>query len=605
MSEPTYVVGIDLGTTNSVVAYTEAGADARDNSRIRIFKIPQIVGPGTMGDREILPSFLFVPGPHDIPEGGLSLPWNSDPRLAVGEFARDRGSEIIHRVISSSKSWLCHTGVDRKKAILPWEGPEDVPKLSPVEASAAILEHIKNAWNYRLAQDNPDLRLEHQEIYLTVPASFDAVARNLTVEASQAAGLPNVILIEEPQAAFYAWIDACGENWRRLVKVGELILVVDIGGGTSDFSLIEVSEIEGELTLERIAVGEHLLVGGDNMDLTLAYRIAGRMASEGRKISSHQIRALTHACRTAKENLFENPDLDAYPVTLLGRGSGLIAGTVKTEVSRADVDQALLDGFFPGCQSSARPKEAIRAGMREIGLSYASDPAVTHHLAKFLSQRERIQDTEDSGLYRPTIVLFNGGVMKAAPLRLRLLDVLSSWFHEDSRLSIPELEGADFDRAVARGAAYYGLARRGRGVRIRGGLSRTYYIGVEAALPAVPGVPTPVKALCVAPFGMEEGSDAEIPEKEFGLVVGEPVKFDFLGSRTRQHDGIGNVVEDWEGDIEEITTLETRLEGEAGTVIPVTLQVKVTEVGTLEIWCASQEDNSKFKLEFNVRESET
>jgi hypothetical protein len=602
MSEPTYVVGVDLGTTNSVVAYTDTDADARDESRIRIFNVPQLVGPGALAERQILPSFLLIPGPHDIPKGGLTLPWNSHPRLTVGEFARDRGSEIIHRVIASSKSWLCHTGVDRKKAILPWNAPDDSLTLSPVEASAAILGHIKHAWNYLLAKDNPDLKLEHQEVYLTVPASFDAVARNLTVEAAQDAGLANVVLIEEPQAAFYAWIDAEGENWRRTVKVGDLILVVDIGGGTSDFSLIAVSEEQGELCLERIAVGEHLLVGGDNMDLTLAYSIAQRMASGGRKLNSHQIKGLTHACRQAKENLFENHDLDAYPVTLLGRGTGLIGGTLKTDLNRVDVEKVLIDGFFPECDSGALPREHLRTGMREIGLSYASDPAITHHLAKFLRQRERIEDTGDAGLYRPTQVLFNGGVMKAAPLRTRVLDILSSWFREDSPSPIPELMGADFDRAVARGAAYYGLARRGRGVRIRGGLSRTYYIGVEAALPAVPGFPTPVKALCVAPFGMEEGSESEIPEKEFGLIVGEPVRFDFLGSRTRHQDSIGSVVEDWEGEIEEITTLETRLEGEPGTILPVTLQVKVTEVGTLEIWCASRRDDTEFKLEFNVRE---
>ncbi|RJQ52176.1 MAG: Hsp70 family protein [Desulfobacteraceae bacterium] len=599
MPEPAFIVGIDLGTTNSVVAFTESNASADEPSRIRLFKIPQLIGPGVVGDREILPSFVLIPGPHDVPEGGLALPWNPNPDLAVGEFARDRGAEIVHRIIGSAKSWLCHTGVDRKKPILPWDGPEDRPKLSPVEASAAVLEHIKNAWNHVFAEENDSMRLEHQEIYLTVPASFDAVARNLTVEAAQKAGLDQVILIEEPQAAFYAWIDVLQEKWRTRVEVGDLILVVDIGGGTSDFSLIAVSEERGELVLERIAVGEHLLIGGDNMDLTLAYAVANRMASEGKRLNPHQVRGLTHACRTAKEKLLAD-GIDAYPVAVLGRSSSLIGGTVKTELTRSEVENILTDGFFPKSEPTARPRETLRTGMREIGLAYASDPAITHHLAKFLHQKP--DASGPATLARPTKILFNGGVMKAAPLRMRVLEILASWFHGDSRSPIAELESADYDRAVARGAAYYGLARRGKGIRIRGGLARTYYIGIEAALPAVPGMPAPVKALCVAPFGMEEGSATEIGAREFGLVVGEPVKFDFLGSTTRRQDATGVVVEDWEGEIEEITTLETKLEGEPGTVLPVSLEVRVTEIGTLELWCASRLDGRKFKLEFNVRE---
>jgi hypothetical protein len=294
-------------------------------------------------------------------------------------------------------------------------------------------------------------------------------------------------------------------------------------------------------------VGEHLLVGGDNMDLTLAYTVARRMAAQGRKLDAFQIRGLTHACRAAKERLFGDEAIDAFPVTVLGRGSGLIGGTLKTELTRSEVERVLTDGFFPGCEPGARPQAPTRAGMREIGLAYASDPAITHHLAKFLHQMEFVEDSAASALARPTKVLFNGGVMKAQSLRRRVRDILSSWFQPQSHPPMAELESLDFDRAVARGAVYYGLARRGRGVRIRGGLARSYYIGVEASLPAVPGMPAPVKALCVAPFGMEEGTESQIPDKEFGLVIGEPVKFDFLGSNTRHNDGIGSVVEDWEG----------------------------------------------------------
>lgn len=598
MSEPRHIIGIDLGTTNSVVAFTEAVGDETKGPEIRIFMIPQLVGPGSVAERETLPSSVLLPGPHDVPDGGLAVPWNRDQTLAVGEFARDRGAEIPHRLISSSKSWLCHTGVDRKSPILPWEGEKDGKRLSPVEASAAILMHIKEAWNHAMAREDEALRMERQDIVLTVPASFDVVARNLTVEAANMAGLTDITLLEEPQAAFYAWIDGSQGKWRKKISVGDVVLVVDVGGGTSDFSLIRVLEEQGDLGLERIAVGEHVLVGGDNMDLTLAYSIARRMASKGQKLSAYQMRGLCHGCRAAKEQLFANAEMGSYPIAILGRGSGLIGGALKTELTRQDVEEVLTNGFFPQCDLDALPQGERRSGMRELGLVYSSDPAITRHMARFIYQ----QKVADNGQTFPTAVLFNGGVMKAKGLRKRVLDVLSSWMDNQDQRRPKEIEGQDLDLAVARGAAYYGLARKGKGIRIKGGLSRTYYIGIEAALPAVPGMPPPVKALCVAPFGMEEGTEATLPEKEFGLVVGEPVKFDFLGSHTRRHDTIGAVIEDWEGEIEEVTTLETNLEGEAGAVIPVTLRVNATEVGALEIWCDSTTDDRKFKLEFNVRE---
>jgi len=602
--DPTYVVGIDLGTTNSVVAYTEAQLDDGTEPHIRIFKIPQLVAAGSLGESNTLPSFLLLPGPHDVAEDGLALPWDPKSNVAVGTFARDRGAEIPMRMIASAKSWLCHTGVDRNKPILPWEGPDDRKKLSPVEASAAILRHIRKAWNYAFAQNNSHLRLEHQEIFLTVPASFDAVARNLTVQAAETAGLAKTTLLEEPQAAFYAWIDRNRGEWRNRVQMGDLIMVADVGGGTTDLSLIKVTEADGELSLERVSVGKHLLVGGDNMDLTLAYTVAGNMAAEGRKLDAHQMRGLSYGCRSAKEHLFTNEDAESYPITILGRGSRLIGGAIKTELTRAQVESVLKEGFFPPCDRNARPREGRRAGMREMGLSYASDPAITHHLAQFLNQ----QDTPESTLETfvcPSAILFNGGVMKAKGLRQKVLEILTSWTSEAGCPSPREIESSDFDLAVARGAAYYGLARKGKGIRIRSGLAKTYYIGVEASMPAVPGVPTPVKALCVAPFGMEEGSEATLSGKEFGLVVGEPVKFDFMGSHTRRHDAMGTIAEDWEGEIAPITTLETHLEGEIGTIVPVTLETRITEVGTLELWCVSREDQNKFKLEFNVREQKT
>ena len=594
MTEQTYVIGIDLGTTNSVVAYTEANIEKGQTPDIRVLPIPQLVAPGTVENRNVLPSFVLIPGQHDVPEGSLGLPWNPDNDIVVGEFARERGAELPQRLIASSKSWLCHPLVDRNKAILPWEGPDESIKRSPVEAAALILGHIRDAWDYAMAESDPDLRMVNQEVLLTVPASFDAVARELTVQAASMAGLENITLLEEPQAAFYAWIQAAGDEWRRRVGKGDLALVCDVGGGTSDFSLITVSEEEGELVLDRIAVGEHLLVGGDNMDLALAYTVSQRMSKE-KKLDSWQMRGLWHACRKAKETLLSDPTLEEYPVTILGRGAGLIGGTRKKMVSRKEVEEVILYGFFPKCERNKTPSAAHRVGLKEVGLSYEADPAITHHLAHFLNRQEK------QGSDLPTAILFNGGVMKAQSVRTQVLDVIRSWGGEGAGLR--EILTEDFDLTVARGAAYYGLARKGEGIRIRGGLNRTYYIGVAAAMPAVPGMPAPIKALCVAPFGMEEGTRARMEDQEFVLMVGEPVKFDFLGSTVRLEDPIGAVVDDWEEDVEEITTVETTLDGEPGTAIPVYLEINVTEIGTLEIWCVAREDtDQRWKLEFNVRE---
>ena len=562
MSQPKYIVGIDLGTSNSILAYTPAETDDEAAAEIHILEIPQVVGPGSVSPRSVLPSFILLPGEKDMSPDDLNLPWGKDVKKVVGEFARERGAELPQRLISSAKSWLCHSSVDRNQPILPWGASAEVPKLSTVEASAAILDHIRQAWNFTMAREDEDLALERQDIYLTVPASFDAVARELTVKAAEMAHLPDITLLEEPQAAFYAWIEASRDRWRDVIAAGDLVLVCDLGGGTSDFSLIRVSDSSGELELERIAVGNHLLIGGDNMDLALAYTIAKRFSEKGTRLDSWQMRALWHRCRSAKETLLEHSDADTVPISILGRGSSLIGGTLRTDLGRSEVEQVIVDGFFPFCDAASRPAAVQRAGIQETGLPYESDPAVTQHLAQFLSRR----DERPSEL--PTAVLFNGGVMKASLLRKRVVDVLSSW-HDGAAPRV--LEASNLDLAVARGAAYYGLARRGRGIRIRSGLNKSYYIGVAAALPAVPGMPAPIKALCVAPFGMEEGSETELTEREFNLVVGEPAKFDFLGSAVRTNDAVGTIIEDWEGDVEPITTIETTLDGTYGSVIPVSI----------------------------------
>src|SRR5208283_2521500 len=557
-----FIVGIDLGTTNSALSYY---AVADEGGQIKGEKIPQLANPHEVADRTLLPSFLYVPGELDFPAGSLGLPWDDAPRFVIGELARKRGAENPARLVASAKSWLSHAGVNRTASILPWEAPDEVIKVSPVEASAQYLQHMRSAWDSQHASDGSGSRLGQQDVLLTVPASFDEEARELTLRAAEQAGLQHVTLLEEPQAAFYAWLEAQGDGWRQRIKVGDLILVCDVGGGTTDFSLITVSEENGDLALKRVAVGDHILLGGDNMDLALARLLQQRLEAEGHEVDMHRLHGLWHQSRLAKEYLFEHPESQKQDVTLLGKGRKLVGGTIKTELLREDVDRVLLEGFFPKVQSDEMPLRQRRIGFQELGLPFAADPAVTKHLARFLSQQ--VQNSPEavnirrgrSGLACPTHVLFNGGVMKASVLRNRLVEVLNSWLAEEGFETLGAtqiLDAPDLEHAVARGAAYYGRARRGRGVRIRSGASRTYYIGIESAMPAVPGMEAPLKALCVVPFGMEEGSEAQIPDREFGLVVGEPAQFRFLSSTVRKQDHVGDLLENWADDIEELNPLE-------------------------------------------------
>ncbi|MDR3638745.1 MAG: Hsp70 family protein [Isosphaeraceae bacterium] len=597
-----YVVGIDLGTTNSAAAYadTREAVDGRP-APIKALAIPQIVGVNDVGERSVLPSFLYLPAAKEFPAGALDLPWKSDADRLLGTFARDHGAKVPGRLISSAKSWLSHPGVDRKAPILPWTAAEDVAKLSPVDASAAYLGHIRDAWNTLIAGKVAADRLEQQDVFLTVPASFDAVARELTVEAARQAGLQNVTLLEEPQAAFYAWLAAQGDHWRKRVKVGDILLVCDVGGGTTDFTLISVTDQGGDLALTRLAVGEHILLGGDNMDLALAHAVAATLPNGMEGLDAAQRVALGHASRNAKETLFTNPQKSAAPVTVLGRGSKVIGGAVKSELTRETLNAVLLDGFLPHCAPTDLPARGRRVGLTEIGLPYAADAAITRHLARFLGQQAGSLHTGGQ-VVRPSAVLFNGGVFKAAELRARTMEVLSAWFSEPAKT----LDSGDLDLAVALGAAYYGQVRRGNGVRIRGGVARSYYVGIETAAPAVPGVSPPIKALCVVPMGMEEGTETDVPGPEFGLVVGEPAEFRFLSSTTRRDDQVGTVLERWgQEELQEQEPLATALaaaDGGAGETVPVRLHSHVNEVGTLELWCDSTRDPRRWKLEFNVRE---
>ncbi len=607
-----YIVGIDLGTTNSALARCNASA-AEEENRIEVRSIPQLVNPNEVAERTLLPSFLYIPGEFDFPKGSLALPWEAEPKFVIGELARKRGAESPNRLVASAKSWLSYAGVDRTAPILPWQAPEEVPKLSPVEASSQFLQYLRTVWDSGEAGEQGELALAEQDVLLTVPASFDEEARELTRRAAEQAGYPHVTLLEEPLAAFYAWLESQGDAWRRRIKVGDLVLVCDVGGGTTDLSLIVVSEENGDLTLKRVAVGDHILLGGDNMDLALARVLQQRLEALGNRIDTWQLHGLWHQCRIEKEKLFESPKTQKRPITLLGKGTKLIGGTIKTELVREDLDQVLVEGFFPKVASGELPARQRRVGFQELGLPYAADPAITKHLARFLSEQVR-NSPEAAGIRRgrsglacPTHILFNGGVMKAAVLRDRVVEVLNSWLRQEGFDALGAeqiLEAPDLEHAVARGAAYYGKARRGRGVRIRSGASRTYYIGIESAMPAVPGMEAPLKALCVVPFGMEEGTEATIPGREFGLVVGEPAEFRFLSSSVRKQDHVGSLLEDWGADIEELSPLEVtlKLDGQQGTVVPVRLETRVTELGTLEVWCVSRDGTQRWKLELNIRE---
>lgn len=605
-----YIIGIDLGTTNCALAYIDT--ENHPNGP-EIFPVPQVVEPGVVKKRPTLPSFLYLPSHAELPDGSLDVPWDKSSELTIGEYARKRGAEVPDRLISSAKSWLCHRGVDRRASILPWMSTADIKKLSPLEVSTGYLKYLIRAWNHRFAQSNPGVSLEKQNVYLTVPASFDAESRELTAHAAQEAGLEQVTLLEEPQAAFYSWLNTLGDAWRDKLKLGDLVLVCDIGGGTTDLSLIRVCDEGGNLGLERIAVGDHILLGGDNMDLALANSLREQLAKGGTRLDASQMTGLLHQCRTNKEIMLNDPKCRSLPVTVLGRGSSVIGGTLKRELERQRVERIILDGFFPQVDPGEHPVTQSHTGLRELGLPYSADPAVTRHIAKFLSdvhlkESEKVPDMGGSFLH-PSAILFNGGVMKAGAIQSRVIDWLNGCLEKDGGKPVKILDAPDLDLAVARGAVCYGMARRGEAVRIRAGASRTYYMGIETAMPAVPGMAPPLKALCTVPFGMEEGSDFQIPDRQFGLMVGQPSIFRYLSSTTRREDKIGDVVEEWdEGEIIEMTSLEAELpagEGQKGKLIPVRLHSFMTEVGTLELWCESVEDPAKrWRLQFNVRETE-
>ncbi|CDY75363.1 DnaK-related protein [Caballeronia glathei] len=610
MSEPRFSIGVDLGTTHCALSYVDIASSDGEKTVQGVLPVAQLTAPGAADELDLLPSFLYLPHPDELTPGDLSLPWTAERDFAVGELARSRGAGTPIRLVSSAKSWLCHPGVDRRAAILPNDAPPEVARVSPLESSVRYLTHLREAWDHA----HPEAPFGEQEITVTIPASFDPAARELTAEAAASAGYGRMTLLEEPQAALYSWIQKSGGGWRRQARVGDVILVVDVGGGTTDFSLIAVVEREGNLEVHRVAVGEHILLGGDNMDLALAHVVARKLAAGGTQPDPWQLRALTYACRSAKETLLTDASLDAAPLVVPSRGSKLIGGSLRTELTRAELTQTILEGFFPQVEGSARPVSRARAGLTQLGLPYAQDPAVTRHLAAFLGRQvaalaelEGVRATmpEGASFLHPTAVLFNGGVFKSPLLVERILQTLNGWLAADGAAPARLLEGADLDLAVARGAAYYGYVRRGKGVRIRGGTARAYYVAIESAMPAVPGLEPPVQALCVAPFGMEEGTEAELPAQEFGLVVGEPVHFRFFGSSVRRQDQVGTLLDYWQPEeLQELDEIQASLPSEGrtpGEVVPVKLHARVTEAGTLELEAVPRATGERWKVEFDVR----
>ena len=594
-----FVVGIDLGTTNSAVAYVDA---QQERWEVKTLNVLQVVAPFQVEPRETLPSFHYQGTPAEIKEGAMRLPWTAAaPSYAVGAYARDEGSGNPGRLVASAKSWLSHSGVDRTAELLPWHGDTDVERLSPVEASSRYLRHIHDAWNGTFPEDP----LAEQDLVVTLPASFDEVARELTIEAARRAGLPRVILIEEPQAAFYAWVNRNAADWQEQITPGQKILVCDIGGGTSDFTLIRVSanDATGDVQFNRVAVGEHLILGGDNLDLALARYIEAKLVGND-GLPAHQWEVLVRTARRLKETLLgENPP-EMTTVHLPSAGSRLVAGGLTTPITRAEVEELLLDGFLPRVILTDKPTRK-QSGFNDFGLPYAGDPAITRYLAVFLSAHrftgdqtiERDwQEKRQSDPARPDLLLLNGGLFASPVLRARLLEIVACWFSSAEENWRPlVLDNPRLDLAVAQGAAYYAMVRRGEGVSISANLARSYYIGVASEKP---------RAVCVAPGTAVAGQEFEIDELDFHVTLAEPVEFPLYVSSTRLVDLPGAIVD---VNLEELTPLPPiRTVLKSGRQkdqlqAKVRLHAHISEIGVLELSCRQIDLNRSWRLQFDIR----
>ncbi|EPD6976139.1 Hsp70 family protein [Vibrio alginolyticus] len=617
MASPRFLVGIDLGTTNTVVAYCEI-TDNLEQSEVSLFDIDQLIGPGEVVRKPLLPSFRYHPAVGQISPSDLTLPWENEPvsgdisNVIVGEWARELGAKVEGRQVSSAKSWLSHQAVDRSSDILPWAGAQDVDKVSPVIASASYLNHIRQAWNYR----HPSNKLEDQDVVVTVPASFDETARKLTLEAAELAGLKKIVLLEEPQAVCYDWYARHQQTAADELKELPLILVCDVGGGTTDLSLIEASfSSQDELALDRIGVGEHLMLGGDNLDLALAHlaesRLSQNKGEQSKKLTAASLTKLIQQTRKAKENLLSASAPEEVKITMLGSGSKLLGGTKSIGLSKQEVHQIALDGFFPLSDFSEVPDKR-RSAVVEFGLPYVADPAVSKHVAEFLTQHQQvaraalgIEDDKQNAI--PVGLLLNGGVFNSELVTERVTTLLSDW----RGAPVTVLDNPHPDWSVALGAVAFGKARRGAQLKIGGGAARSYFLHLQEKNKMG-------KALCLLAKGTEEGHEIRLSGRRFSLTLGEPVRFNLL---TSTHDTLTNntviqngVMVDVDPDLfaplpPYITTLEgegAELQANQKERVEVQLACQLTEVGTLKMECVSAEDDSKrWELEFEVRNKQT
>ena len=599
-----YIIGIDLGTTNSAVAYVDLTQDSpKARRKIRFFEVPQVVAPNEVGARSILPSFLYLPGKYDLPEGSFALQWDDQREFIVGEFAREQGAKVPGRLVASAKSWLCHGGVDRRANILPWGAEGDIPKVSPVDASMRYLQHIRESWDHLMRRGKEEWQFDQQLIVLTVPASFDEVARELTIAAAHDAGISRVILLEEPLAAFYAWLSNNEDSWQNQMSDGQLVLVCDVGGGTTDFSIVGIREGEKGLRFNRLAVGDHLMLGGDNMDLALGRYLEQKITGSAGKLDARRWHQLVYQCRKAKETLLGSADGQSkMDITVMGQAGSLIGGTLKGNLDQQEIQNIIFEGFFPEVSADETP-ETKRSGLTEFGLPYVADPAVTRHMAAFWRRFEPLmrQETGRDAAF-PDFVLFNGGALTPQSLRWHLTMLMRNWFSPiaGSNWMPKELPNPRPELSVAIGAAYYGMVRLGEGVRVGSGSPRAYYVAVASQKES-----RKQESVCLVPRGTEEGFEIKLDQLNFEALANQPVAFQLFTSSTRVGDQLGDIVTLAEDETTVLPPIRTVLrfgKRDEARKIPVNLGVRLTEIGTLDLFCESKQTHHRWQLQFDVRQ---
>ncbi|MBF0113009.1 MAG: hsp70 family protein [Desulfamplus sp.] len=594
-----YVVGIDLGTTNSAVSYidmAEIGENSSHQQRvkaIKIFKIPQLTGAGEFSSASVLPSFLYIPGEYDISKESIINPWRRENDMFAGTFAREHGSQLPSRLVSSAKSWLCHARADRQAKILPW-GSEHVSKISPVTATAEYLRHIKKAWNYSF-KDEDDF-LENQYVVITVPASFDESAREFTLEAAREAGFGRTLtLLEEPLAAFYSWLVQHEYDWQKHVKPDDLILVCDVGGGTSDFTLISLKSVEGSPRFERLAVGDHLILGGDNIDLALARFIESKFTKK-EPLSPDKWKTLCHKCRSAKERILDD-GVNSVRITIKGEGSSLIAGTLAADLTKSELENILSEGFFPEVEPSKDGEKKMGRAIAEFGLPYEQEPAITRHIGWFLEKHRQNIKSILGKEPMPDFILFNGGSLKPDIVQQKIRSSIRRWFSCDNTDFPKILENPSPDLSVALGASYYGLVKHGTGVKVGSGSPGSYYVGISKDDSS--------KAICIVERGLDEGTAIKLPNMEFEVITNQPVSFNIFSSSFRSGDVSGDII-DIDDSLTPMTPLQTIIRfGKRGEIahVPVTIEPEYTEMGTLSLWCRSTVSNHRWRLQFQLRDA--